>query len=81
MVVHWGMGKQIGMVFTDSAMATVIDHEVRDILDEGRVTAHKVLSEHADQLATLAAILLERECLNRAQFEEVLRGSSVPRGC
>jgi cell division protease FtsH len=80
MVMHWGMGKQTGMVFADSAIATAIDREVRDILDEGRATAHEILSEHADQLATLAAILLERECLNRAQFEEVLYGSAVPHG-
>ncbi len=80
MAMHWGMGKQIGAVFADYAMATVIDREVRDILDEGRATAHKTLSDHTDQLAALAAVLMEQECLNHAQFEEVLHESVVSHG-
>ena len=54
-------------------MATLIDSEIQSMLHEGRATAYTVLSEHYDQLTKLARALMEREQLNRAQFEAVLQ--------
>ena len=55
------------------SMTTIIDGEVRRILDEGRNMAYLVLSEHNDQITHLVAVLMEQEQLDRAQF----RGSAT----
>src|SRR6266446_2951359 len=59
---------------SSATMATLIDSEVQRILNEGRDIARKLLSEHYDQLTLLAEKLMEHEQLDRAQFEELLRG-------
>jgi ATP-dependent Zn protease len=58
-------------------MATLIDHEVQRILNEGYVRACPVLSEQYDQLTTLAGALLEHEQLDRTQFETLLRDQAI----
>jgi cell division protease FtsH len=55
------------------SMASIIDSEVQRILNEGREMARTVLTEHYDQLTRLANTLIEREQLNRAEFEALLR--------
>jgi ATP-dependent metalloprotease FtsH len=50
----------------------LIDAEVQRILNEGRAIAQRVLTEHNDQLTLLADTLIEREQLDRAQFEALL---------
>jgi len=55
------------------AMATLIDAEVQRILNEGRAKARSILSEHYDQLTTLANVLMEREQLGRVEFEALLQ--------
>jgi ATP-dependent metalloprotease FtsH len=52
----------------------VIDAEVQRILNEGRDMARQLLREHADQLTLLANELMEREQLDRKQFETLLQG-------
>jgi ATP-dependent Zn protease len=46
---------------------------VQRILNEGRATARSILSEHSDQLTTLADALMAREQLSRAEFEALLQ--------
>lgn len=53
-------------------MATMIDTEVQSIINEGRETAYKLLTEHCMQLTKLAQALLEDEQLNRSEFEALL---------
>lgn len=60
---------------SSTAMAALIDAEVQRILNEGRATARSILSEHYDQLTTLANVLMEREQLSRAEFEALLHKS------
>ena len=52
----------------------MIDAEVQRILNEGRDMARQLLAEHADQLILLANELMEREQLDRQQFETLLKG-------
>ena len=110
MVTHWGMGKQVGIIFADyceigqgisgehaafvtkqplytafggakshtryvssPTMAAMIDDEVQRILDEGHHTACQILSEHFTRLTHLVDVLLEREQLDRQQFEAILQ--------
>src|ERR1700694_1594820 len=50
-------------------MANTIDAEVQRILNEGYAIARAILQEHCDRLTKLADALLEREQLDRKQFE------------
>jgi ATP-dependent metalloprotease FtsH len=52
----------------------LIDAEVQRILNEGRDMARQLLGEHADQLTLLANELMDREQLDRNQFETLLQG-------
>lgn len=58
---------------TSTAMSTLIDSEMQRILNEARQMARTILAEHADQLVLLADTLMEREQLNRAEFEALLQ--------
>lgn len=51
----------------------LIDAEVQRILNEGRDMARQLLNEHADQLTLLANELMDREQLDRKQFETLLQ--------
>lgn len=55
----------------------VIDAEVQRILNEGRDMARQLLTEHGDQLVLLANELMEREQLDRKQFEMLLKGEDA----
>ncbi len=58
---------------SSTTMAALIDAEVQGILNEGRAIARSLLSEHYDQLTTLANALMEREHLCRVEFESLLQ--------
>ena len=63
--------------------ALKIDAEIRGILDRAHERAKAVLTERSDTLVALAAALLERETLERADIERILaaggEGTEVPR--
>ncbi|MCK5276818.1 MAG: AAA family ATPase, partial [Alphaproteobacteria bacterium] len=61
------------------ATAKIIDEEVRLIVDEAEATARKVLTEHSDDLHTIAGALLEYETLSGADVDALLRGESIVR--
>jgi cell division protease FtsH len=55
-------------------IAREIDDEIRRIIEEGHQTAHRVLREHQDDLHRLSMILIERETIDKDQFERLLAG-------
>ncbi len=59
---------------SSASMATVIDLEVQRILHEGYEMARTLLKDHSDELTKLADALMEREQLDRKQFESLLQG-------
>jgi cell division protease FtsH len=68
------MGLPAGRNANNSAtMASMIDFEVQRILKEGYAMAWTLLNKHEDQLLKLAKELMEREQLNRKQFEALLQ--------
>ena len=72
---EFAMGLPAGRNANNSAtMASMIDFEVQRILKEGYAMARTLLSTHEDQLLRLAKELMEREQLNRKQFEALLHG-------
>ena len=57
--------------------AAEIDSEIRDIIDEAYETCRRTLTEHIDQLHALAQALIEREKLNEAEFNAIMRGEHL----
>ncbi len=55
-------------------IAREIDDEIRRVIEEAHATAHQVLREHMDELHKLSAILIERETIDKDQFERLLAG-------
>jgi cell division protease FtsH len=57
-------------------IAREIDDEIRRVIEEAHSTAHQVLRDHMDDLQRLSAILIERETIDKDQFERLLAGES-----
>jgi cell division protease FtsH len=57
-------------------IAREIDDEIRRVIEEAHATAHRVLREHMDDLHMLSAILIERETIDKDQFERLLAGEA-----
>ncbi|MBA3734588.1 MAG: ATP-dependent zinc metalloprotease FtsH [Actinobacteria bacterium] len=55
-------------------IAREIDDEIRRVIEEAHQTATKVLREHNDELHRLSLILIERETIDKDQFERLLAG-------
>jgi cell division protease FtsH len=55
-------------------IAREIDDEIRRVIEEGHETAHRVLTEHMDDLHRISQILIERETIDKEQFERLLAG-------
>ena len=58
-------------------VAAEIDSEIRDMLDEAYETARSILSEHMQQLHTVAGALMEREKLTGAEFQTLMQGGTL----
>ena len=59
-------------------IAAEIDNEIRDIVDESYETARRILTEHMDQLHTVAAVLMEREKISGEEFKTLMEGGKLP---
>jgi cell division protease FtsH len=57
-------------------VAREIDDEVRRIIEDGHELALRVLREHMDDLHRISQILIERETIDKEQFERLLAGES-----
>jgi len=57
-------------------IAKEIDDEIRRVIEEGHASATVVLRAHMDELHRLAAILIERETIDKDQFERLLAGEA-----
>jgi cell division protease FtsH len=57
-------------------IAREIDDEIRRIIEEGHELAMRVLREHMDDLHRLAQILIERETIDKDQFQRLLSGET-----
>ena len=51
------------------SVASKIDTEVKKIIDECYARAEKILKEHMDVLHSCAELLIEKERIDRAEFE------------
>ncbi|KAL1232926.1 ATP-dependent zinc metalloprotease YME1L [Trichinella spiralis] len=92
MVKHFGMSDRVGFrvikgsknviydVSEGPAASTMeaIDAEVKRILQESYERAMKILKLHAAAHKRLAECLIERETLDAADFEAVIKGEPLP---
>ena len=54
--------------------ASVIDEEIKKIVDTAYAKARQILTEHIDKLHAVAGILLEREKIEADEFEQIFAG-------
>src|SRR2546427_7488015 len=57
-------------------MAREIDDEIRRVIEEAHETALQVLREHMELLHQMSGILIERETIDKDQFERLLAGEA-----
>jgi cell division protease FtsH len=57
-------------------IAREIDDEIRRVIEEAHERARKVLAQHMDELHQLSMLLIERETIDKDQFERLLAGES-----
>src|SRR5215218_1060906 len=57
-------------------VAREIDDEIRRIIEDGHELAIRVLREHMDDLHRISHILIERETIDKDQFERLVGGES-----
>ena len=71
------LGREMGAEpdYSDE-IAKEIDDEIRRVIEEAHDTATRVLRDHMDALHRLSAILIERETIDKEQFERLLAGES-----
>jgi len=67
----FGEGGVTGKEYSDK-MAETIDAEVRAIIDNGLVSATKVLTENKEALEAIVAALLERETLEQEDYNAII---------
>ncbi|MDE7120689.1 MAG: ATP-dependent zinc metalloprotease FtsH, partial [Oscillospiraceae bacterium] len=59
-------------------VAAEIDEEIRRFVEEGYAKAEKILTEHMDQLHTIAQYLIQYEKVEAEEFEMLMRGEEPP---
>jgi cell division protease FtsH len=57
-------------------VAREIDEEIRRVIEEAHDRATRVLQEHMDELHRISAILIERETIDKDQFERLAAGEA-----
>lgn len=55
-------------------VAAEIDNEVREIIDTGYETVKEILTAHMDQLHLVAKYLMDKEKIDGASFEKLMKG-------
>ncbi|KAK6539123.1 hypothetical protein TWF694_010656 [Orbilia ellipsospora] len=84
MVTQMGMSELLGNVDLHSDYRNLssqtkeaIEAEIRRLLEEGRLRATRLLTEHRKELELLARALIEYESLDRSEMEKVIKGEPL----
>jgi cell division protease FtsH len=69
------LGREMGAEpdYSDE-IAREIDDEIRSVIETAHASARRVLEAHIDDLHRISAILIERETIDKDQFERLLAG-------
>ena len=72
------LGKEIGQPRPyGERVATIIDEEVKDIVDDCYKKARTIIEDHMEVLHSCAKLLLEKERINQSEFETLFEGTEV----
>jgi cell division protease FtsH len=63
----------MGQEYSDGT-AEKIDAEIRRVVDEAYKVASRLLTEHREELDKLSLLLVEKETIDREEFEALLAG-------
>lgn len=87
MVARFGMSEKLGPIAFgerqlgsepySEQVAAQIDAEVTRIIVEAKERAKKVISEHRDALDAIAKELIEKETIERSEFEKILIANGI----
>jgi cell division protease FtsH len=87
MVTRYGMSDALGPIaFGERVMgnepysehvAAQIDAEVAKIIDTAKARAKKVITEHRAALDAIAKELIEKETIERSEFEKILIANGI----
>lgn len=83
MVRHYGYSDVVGPVNVSDnqelapSTRSMIDNEVRRMLEEAKARAVNVLTEKRAELERLAQALIEYETLSRAEVDKVIKGEKI----
>jgi cell division protease FtsH len=71
------LGREMGAEpdYSDE-IAREIDDEIRSVIETAHASAREVLEGHLDDLHRISAILIERETIDKDQFERLLAGDA-----
>ncbi len=71
------LGRDIsqGRHYSDE-VASDIDAEIRQFIDDAYENAERILNEHRDKLDAVAAVLMEKEKVTGEQFAEIMEGKA-----
>ena len=58
-------------------IAREIDDEIRRVIEDAHEVASRVLGEHMDELHAITELLIERETIDKDQFERLLAGEAA----
>ncbi len=59
-------------------IASEIDNEIRDIMDESYESARRILSDHMDKLHAVAQVLVQKEKISGEDFRALMEGTYQP---
>jgi cell division protease FtsH len=73
------LGRELGHErdYSDST-ATLIDEEVKVLIDVAYESAISIVTTHRDQLEAIAAALIERETLDSQEIDMIMQGKHLP---
>ena len=67
------------MLFRSDETASIVDAEIRRIVEEGYNKAKQILTDNLDDLHKLAKALLEYELLSGDEIKDILAGKPIIR--
>ncbi len=91
MVTEWGMSETLGPVLyketedtsrsllRSQATAGAVDAEIKRLVNDAHAAATRILTEHRDQLESVALALLDYETLTGEEIKQLIRGEKISR--
>ncbi|MBO4262047.1 MAG: ATP-dependent zinc metalloprotease FtsH, partial [Clostridia bacterium] len=73
------LGRDYGHTRTASEeLSSTVDREVKKIIDNAYETAKKILTDNMDKLELIAKTLIEKERIEKEEFDILMDGGELP---